>query len=75
VRPPRHGRIAHVTVTIAGKRQRVRRATGRFVSTVRLTGRPRTTVKVRIVVRTTRHHTYTDSRTYHPCRARAPGHG
>jgi hypothetical protein len=73
VRPRRHGHIANVTVTIAGKRQRVRRAKGRFVSTVRLTGRPRTTVHVRILVRTTTHRTYTDSRTYHPCRARGRG--
>jgi hypothetical protein len=71
VRRPRRGRIARVAISVAGKRLKVRRAAGRFVATVRLTGRPRSTVRVRIVVRTATGRRYRDSRTYHPCVARA----
>lgn len=70
VRPPRRGRIASARVSVGGHRLPVRRRGGRFVSVVRLTGRPRRKVRVRIVVRTTDGRRYSDSRTYHPCRAR-----
>ncbi len=71
IREPRRGRIAHVKATLRGKRLAVRRRGGRRVAIVDLRGRPRRTFRVRIVVRTTRGRTYSDSRTYHPCRRRA----
>jgi hypothetical protein len=68
VRRPRHGRITRVTVTVGGKRVRIRRVRGRHVARIVMTGRARVTVRVRVRVRTSTGRTYDDSRTYHPCR-------
>lgn len=67
IRRPRAGRIAAATVTVAGKRLKVRRSGGRFLVTVNLRGKPRSTVRVKISVRTTIGRRYSDSRTYRPC--------
>ena len=70
VRRPRRGRITRVTATVGGRRLTVRRSRGRHVVTVRLTGRPRGAVRVRITVRTSAGRSYRDSRVYHPCTRR-----
>ena len=72
IRRPRHGHITSVRVVLRGKRVAVRRHGSRYSARIRLTGLPRKTVHVHIRVRTSLHKTYDDSRTYHPCRHRAP---
>jgi hypothetical protein len=71
IRRPRTGRIAHVRATLNGKRLKVTHAHGRFVARVRLKGRPKGAVRVRIKVRTSTGAGYRDSRLYHPCVKRA----
>ena len=58
--------VRRVTVVVNGKRQKV--LGGRHGAvTVRLTGRAKGTYRIRLLIRTRRHHTVVDSRTYRTC--------
>jgi ABC-2 type transport system ATP-binding protein len=68
LRGGRHLRSARVTV--GGRRVPVRRRHGRLIAIVDLRGRPRQTVKVRVVARTRSGRTIRETRRYHTCTAR-----
>jgi hypothetical protein len=58
-------------VYVDGRRVRTFRKAGRLRATVDLRGKRKTTVKVRVVARTTRGKTLRETRTYRTCTARA----
>ncbi|WP_205695604.1 LVIVD repeat-containing protein [Conexibacter sp. SYSU D00693] len=66
----RRTRLRSATVTLNGKRVRVRRSAGRLVATVDLRGRPRQTVTVRVVARTKGGRTLRETRRYRTCTKR-----
>lgn len=73
VRRPSRGRIVSATATLGGRRVAVRRGRdGRHVVRVRLTGRERSVVRLRIVSRTSTGKRIVDTRTYRPCTKRRP---
>lgn len=73
VRRPGRGRIVSATATLDGRRVAVtRRRDGRHVVRVRLAGRARGTVRLRIVARTSTGARIVDTRTYRPCTRRRP---
>lgn len=71
VRRPARGRIVSATATLAGKRVKVQRTrAGRYVVRVRLTGREKGAVRLRVVARTSTGRRLVDTRTYRPCTKR-----
>ncbi len=71
VRRPGRGRIVSATATLAGRRLAVRRnRDGRHVVRVRLTGREKGVVRLRVVARTSTGARLVDTRTYRPCTRR-----
>jgi hypothetical protein len=71
VRRPARGRIVRATATLNGRRVAVsRRADGRHVVRVRLTGREKGTARLRIVARTSIGKRLVDVRTYRTCATR-----
>src|SRR5439155_26786171 len=69
VRLPR-GHVRRATVTVDGRRARVRRAGGRLVATVDLRPLAPRTVRVRIVETLASGRRFTTQRVYHPCTRR-----
>jgi hypothetical protein len=63
-------RLRSASVTVNGKRVRVRRADGRLTAVVDLRGLPKRTVRVAVVARTTRGGVLRESRTYRTCTKR-----
>src|SRR5439155_23514998 len=69
IRLPR-GHVRGATVTVDGRRARVRHAGGRLVATVDLRRLDRRTVRVRIVETLASGRRFTTQRVYHPCTRR-----
>jgi beta-glucosidase len=69
LRGVRGKRVRSVAIYVNGKRQRVQRSRSKRVR-VRLTGRPRTTARIQLVITTTRGRPVLDRRTYRTCRTR-----
>ncbi|MCW3010308.1 MAG: hypothetical protein JWO90_712, partial [Solirubrobacterales bacterium] len=70
LRAPKGQRLRSATVTVAGKRVKVRRSGSRLVATVDLKGTPKGTRRVTVVARTTRGTLVRETRTYRTCTRR-----
>jgi ABC-2 type transport system ATP-binding protein len=67
LRRPRHGRLVSARVTVAGQRVKVTRRHGRLRAVVNLRGKPKRTVRVRIVARTAGGRIVRETRRYKTC--------
>ncbi len=71
LRAPKGAKLRSATVTVNGKRVKVRRSGSRLVATVNLKGTAKGTAKVTVVARTTRGKVVRETRSYRPCTRRS----